>query len=586
MAFKDPQAITGGRRPPARPRPRCRRHKALVAGFLGRRLHRVRRPARHHGLGRAGPEDLGHAADARSPARVRARPDPRGDRRLGAADRQHGAVPLAVLRRRVIARRGSRVNFGVRARSATCSARCSWPTSWPSRPACITAELPLARLTAIATAKARRPRPTGRSSCAPSAATGSSAWPCGWRSAPRTSAARSWRSSSRSWPSWPWASTTSWRTCSSCRRRSSPTSTGSPGATRSTTGSSPFLGNLVGAGRVRGRRLLVPLRPRADSRRRATPGGRADRDSSRAVAIGHGPVVARGDRAGLRPRRSGTAGRRRGRRRDGRVRQLAPAREPAAPGPARTSHLAAFITSSAERLAERRPSRRSLTIDSTSSAAIAPACTSASARSSGARGRAAGRTAPAGRPRRRWRWRCRRRSGRGRAASAPTPAPRSRPAGRRCRSRGSRRRRALRRAERPREPLARPSRSAPTAPAARLPNTVSAHAPIDIGERVLKIRSMFRKRTGRPRSSIEQRRRRGQRAERDQPGDAGGAVVARQVAGQRHERRARGDRRRSRSTAAPPTSTPAASSSRGRPRPSGPVRARRLASATPSPAAP
>src|SRR3954469_21501232 len=44
-------------------------------------------------------------------------------------------------------------------------------------------------------------------------------------------------------------------------------------------------------------------------------------------------------------------------------------------------------------------------------------------------------------------------------------------------------------------------RSAPTAPAARLPNTVSAHAPMDIGERVLKTRSMFKKRDGRPRSS-------------------------------------------------------------------------------------
>jgi len=37
----------------------------------------------------------------------------------------------------------------------------------------------------------------------------------------------------------------------------------------------------------------------------------------------------------------------------------------------------------------------------------------------------------------------------------------------------------------------RPSRSAPTAAAARLPNAVSAHAPIDIGERGLKMRSML-----------------------------------------------------------------------------------------------
>ena len=93
----------------------------------------------------------------------------------------------------------------------------------------------------------RRRRPTGRSSCARSAATGWSASPSGWRWPPRTSAARSWRSSSRSWPSSRWASTTSWPTCSSCRRRSSPTCRASPGATRCTTGCSPSSGNLVGA---------------------------------------------------------------------------------------------------------------------------------------------------------------------------------------------------------------------------------------------------------------------------------------------------------------------------------------------------
>jgi hypothetical protein len=37
-----------------------------------------------------------------------------------------------------------------------------------------------------------------------------------------------------------------------------------------------------------------------------------------------------------------------------------------------------------------------------------------------------------------------------------------------------------------------------------LPNSVSAHAPIDIGERGLKIRSMFTNRSGRPRSRIRQ----------------------------------------------------------------------------------
>jgi hypothetical protein len=48
----------------------------------------------------------------------------------------------------------------------------------------------------------------------------------------------------------------------------------------------------------------------------------------------------------------------------------------------------------------------------------------------------------------------------------------------------------------------RPIRSAPTAAPAAPENALRHHAPIDIGERGLKIRSMFRKRAGRPRSMI------------------------------------------------------------------------------------
>src|SRR4051794_13749923 len=95
----------------------------------------------------------------------------------------------------------------------------------------VTAPVDLARLTGVATAKGVT-RPTSRSSCARSGATGSCASPSGWRWRPMTSAARSSPSSSRSRPSSRWASTTSWPTCSSCRPRSSPTCRASTGATR------------------------------------------------------------------------------------------------------------------------------------------------------------------------------------------------------------------------------------------------------------------------------------------------------------------------------------------------------------------
>jgi hypothetical protein len=67
---------------------------------------------------------------------------------------------------------------------------------------------------------------------------------------------------------------------------------------------------------------------------------------------------------------------------------------------------------------------------------------------------------------------------------------------------------------------------------------MSAHEPIDIGERGLKIRSMLRKRAGPAEVGDQQRRRRHEHRQRDAPGDPRGLLVARQVAGQRHERRA------------------------------------------------
>ena len=87
----------------------------------------------------------------------------------------------------------------------------------------------------------------GRPSCAGSAATGWSAWPSGCRWRRPRSRARSWRSSSRSWRSWRWASTTSWRTCSSCRPRSSPASRTSAGPTPRMNWLLAGAGNLVGA---------------------------------------------------------------------------------------------------------------------------------------------------------------------------------------------------------------------------------------------------------------------------------------------------------------------------------------------------
>ena len=145
------------------------------------------------------------------------------------------------------------------------------------------------------------------------------------------------------------------------------------------------------------------------------------------------------------------------------------------------------------------PSRRSLTVDSTSSAAIAPVSTRPSAaRVAWSSGSPAATSVSRVARRAGRRRRSRRRSGRGRAATAPRAAPRSRRAARRCTSRGSRRATAF-------APPTRARRAPPAeqvepdrgASAAR-ENAARHHAPIDIGERGLKIRSMLRNRAGPP----------------------------------------------------------------------------------------
>ena len=86
------------------------------------------------------------------------------------------------------------------------------------------------------------------------------------------------------------------------------------------------------------------------------------------------------------------------------------------------------------------------------------------------------------------------------AGCAPTRARPWTPAGRPCRSRGRCRATAAP-APSARAARGRPSRSAATAPPIRFEKALRHHAPIDIAERGLKIRSMCRKRSGRPRSS-------------------------------------------------------------------------------------
>ena len=128
----------------------------------------------------------------------------------------------------------------------------------------------------------------------------------------------------------------------------------------------------------------------------------------------------------------------------------------------------------------------------------------------------------------------RRRSGRGRAACAPTPARRSRRAARRCRSRGSRRRPRWPRRARARRAGGRAGRRRPRRPRGRR-TADRHHAPMDIGERGLKIRSMLRKRAGRPRSMISSTGDGRDRAERDLARDR--APSARRRRGRRRARR-------------------------------------------------
>ncbi len=72
----------------------------------------------------------------------------------------------------------------------------------------------------------------------------------------------------------------------------------------------------------------------------------------------------------------------------------------------------------------------------------------------------------------------------------------------------------------------RPSTSAATAVTAALENAARHHAPIEIGERGLKMRIMFRKRPGCPEVHDEQRRAGRDRRQRHPPGDGRRSVIA------------------------------------------------------------
>ena len=86
-------------------------------------------------------------------------------------------------------------------------------------------------------------------------------------------------------------------------------------------------------------------------------------------------------------------------------------------------------------------------------------------------------------------------------------------------------------------------------------NAPRHHAPIDIGERVLKIRNMFRKRSGRPRSMISSGPPAPAAPTRHHPRDPGRALVARPARRRARRTTRRWRSRRTRSRPAPPTST-------------------------------
>ena len=136
MPYKDPKAITEAGTATGVKKARLAPNKALLAGFLA---------GAYIGFGGLlaitvssglDPERWGTLPTLFTGRGLHRRPDARGDRRLRAADRQHGARPArahAAARSKVKDLIG---NFTWVARSATCSARCSSPTSSASRPAC------------------------------------------------------------------------------------------------------------------------------------------------------------------------------------------------------------------------------------------------------------------------------------------------------------------------------------------------------------------------------------------------------------------------------------------------------------------
>ena len=280
MSYKTPQetsaaAVVAGTR-----KANLTWDRALVGGFLGGAYIAFGSMVAIAVSSGPRPGALGHPADAVHRRGLLPRPDPRRRRRRGAAHRQHGAAadraappqdhpeparrqlrpgadrqPAGLAVRRLLPRLQDRRHRGVRR-----GGRVRRAGAHPGR-----------------RHRARQglsPRATARSSCAPSAATGWSASRSGWPTAPRTSPARSSRSSSRSWPSSRWASTTSWRTCSSCRSATSSAPPGWAGATSSTT-CIAFLGNPVGAGVfVAGLYWFLHLRgtPEVDDADRGRPG--------------------------------------------------------------------------------------------------------------------------------------------------------------------------------------------------------------------------------------------------------------------------------------------------------------------------
>ena len=88
MSFKDPKEITEAGDQDGRHQGEAVVGQGARRELPGRRVHRVRRAAGDHGHVRDAGGDVGHAAHAVRGRGVLARPDPRGDRGVRAADRQ------------------------------------------------------------------------------------------------------------------------------------------------------------------------------------------------------------------------------------------------------------------------------------------------------------------------------------------------------------------------------------------------------------------------------------------------------------------------------------------------------------------